>query len=333
MAELSENSGAAEAPEAEAEALAPPLPVTFRAADLYPLGGFLWRHEGDVEASRPVVLITAATSVRCRYYSRFAEFLFRNGFDVLTYDYRGIGESRAGSLRRLDACWLDWGHLDCEAALRYAAHHFPGRPIYVVAHSIGGFALGLAPSSHLVRRIFTMGAQYAYWRDYAREGRLSMLAKWNLVMPLLTLACGYFPGKSLGWLEDTPRGVVRDWVFSRPRFEDTWRGRARGRYPDNEVLLRPFAAVTAPILAISIADDPFGTVAAVERLLGYFSQSPRTHLRLAPADIGEREIGHFAFFHSRFERQLWNLPLAWLKDGRLPPDALGEIVAPRREGR
>jgi hypothetical protein len=30
-------------------------------------------------------------------------------------------------------------------------------------------------------------------------------------MPLLTRVFGYFPGKRLGWLEDTPAGVVHDW--------------------------------------------------------------------------------------------------------------------------
>ncbi len=32
-----------------------------------------------------------------------------------------------------------------------------------------------------------------------------MLVKWHLAMPLLTMAFGYFPGKKLGWLEDTPK--------------------------------------------------------------------------------------------------------------------------------
>ena len=34
--------------------------------------------------------INAATSVRCRHYSRFADYLFANGFDVITYDYQNM---------------------------------------------------------------------------------------------------------------------------------------------------------------------------------------------------------------------------------------------------
>jgi predicted alpha/beta hydrolase len=78
----------------------------------------------------------------------------------------------------------------------------------------------------------------------------------------------------------------------------------------------PFARVTAQVLAISITDDPFGTVPAIERLLSYFASSERTHLRIAPDDIGEKQVGHFAFFRSEYEDRLWPIALAWLKHGR-----------------
>ena len=296
------------------------------AADGYSLRGFAWRHApeaagAEAPSARPVVIINPATSVRCRYYARFAAFLFRHGFDVLTYDYRGIGESRPASLRGFQASWLDWGRLDCEALLGYAATHFPGQPIDVVAHSVGGFVLGLATSNQRVRRVFTMGAQFAYWRDYVAAKRWRMFAKWHLLMPLLTAICGYFPGQRLGWLEDTPRGVVRDWTARSPRCEDIW------RLSDEErrALLAGFAALTAPTLALSVSDDDFGTVDAIERLLGYFAHSRSIHLRIAPTAVGEAAIGHFAFFHSRFEDSLWAIPLAWLRDGEVL-----EAAAPAR---
>jgi predicted alpha/beta hydrolase len=303
-----------------------PEPFNLQAADGFTIRGFVWRHAADSRGERPVVIVNPASSVRCRYYFRFAVFLFDRGFDVIVYDYRGIGESRPAALRRFDACWIDWGRLDFDAVLRYAERRFPGQAILVVAHSIGGFVLGFAESNHLVRRVFTVGAQYAYWRDYAAGARLRMVAKWHIVMPLITMLFGYFPGKRLGWLEDTPRGVVRDWACSRPRFEDTWRGGSAKRYPDKKALARQFAAVTAPTLAVSVTDDEFGTVPAVERLLTYFSRSPRTHLRISPQSIDEPAIGHFGFFHSRFAEKLWQVPLEWLLHGRLPAGHPGAVL-------
>ena len=93
-------------------------PLTLHARDGAPLRGFVWAH-GDPAANRPVVIVNPATSVRCRYYTRFADHLFAHGADVILYDYRGIGESRPASLRGFDASWSDWGALDFEAVLQY----------------------------------------------------------------------------------------------------------------------------------------------------------------------------------------------------------------------
>ncbi|MGX6999440.1 alpha/beta hydrolase family protein [Caballeronia sp. KNU42] len=309
-----------------------PTPVTIHAEDGYALKGQIWRHDESSDAfdaggPRPVVIINPATSVRCGYYSRFAAFLHAQGFDVITYDYRGIGGSRPASLRSFHAGWLDWGRLDFEAVLRLASGTFARQPIQVVAHSIGGVLVGLAPSNHLIERVFTMGAQFAHWRDYASNKRFGMLIKWHAIMPALTAALGYFPGGKLGWMEDTPRGVVCDWIAPQPRFEDAFR---RGPHALTELeratLVEGFAAMHGPMLALSVTDDEFGTESAIERLLAYFRNSPITHLRIPPESMGYREIGHFAFFHSRFEASLWQIPLEWLKARSVRADLGGFVV-------
>lgn len=304
--------------------LAPSAPgASFKepAPDGFLLGGFTWRHAHH-DSTRPVVIINAATSVRCRHYSRFADYLFANGFDVITYDYRGIGESRPASLKNLDATWSDWGALDFEAMLKRAEREFPGQPIDVVGHSFGGCAAGLGASGHLIRHLVTVGAQFAYWRDYAPTHRWRMFGKWHLVMPLVTMICGYFPGKRLGWLEDTPAGVVRDWSTPTSRYET----RPSGRVIHAKHGWLPFANVTAKTLAISISDDPYGTVPAIERLLDYLSGGMTIHLRIEPKDIGEEEVGHFAFFRSPYQATLWPIALSWLQNGELAPDTPGRRV-------
>lgn len=303
----------------------PGEPFDEPAADGFILGGFSWQH-AHPDATRPVVIINAATSVRCRHYSRFADYLFANGFDVIIYDYRGIGESRPASLKKLDASWTDWGAQDFEAMLKRAQREFPGQPVDVVGHSFGGCAAGLGASGHLIRHLVTVGAQFAYWRDYTPAHRWRMFGKWHLVMPLMTMFYGYFPGKRLGWLEDTPAGVVRDWCTPTSRYEK----RPSGRALHAKTGSLPFANVTAKTLAISISDDPYGTIPAIERLLGYFTASTNTHLRIAPEDIDEEEVGHFAFFRSAYQATLWPIALSWLQTGELPPDTPGRTV-PRSE--
>ncbi len=70
------------------------------AADGYTLGGFTWRlPRTDLE--RPVVIINAAISGALPSLLAFCRLPVRQRFDVIAYDYRGIGESRSGSLRGL----------------------------------------------------------------------------------------------------------------------------------------------------------------------------------------------------------------------------------------
>ena len=303
-----------------------PIPQSFHttAQDGTAIHGTLWRGGGD---NAPVVTLHCATAVHSRYYARFAAWLAAQGFDVLSYDYRGIGGSRVGPLRGFAADWIDWARLDAEAVMTYVESRFPGRRYYAVGHSIGGVCVTLAPASHRLTRIVTVGAQFAYWRDYAPDQRWQMLLRWHLFMPMLTEVLGYFPGKRLGWLEDVPKGVVRNWSRMGPRLESALR---RGRHStlslEPRAIAPQIAGITAPVLAVSCTDDPFATVAATERLLTYLSGAERHHLRLDPSLVGVPEIGHFAFFHARFQPSLWPFVPAFLREGTLPGAGLGTLA-------
>lgn len=298
---------------------AKPLKIDIPAVDGFPLHAHVWVHaleEGGCPP--PVVVISPATSVQSRYYSRFADFLHAHGFNVITYDYRGIGGSKPGNMRGFKANWLDWGRKDFEGVLQFAATCFKGHAIHVAAHSVGGVLIGMAPSNHVIQRIFTMGSQFAYWRDYAKHKRFAMYLRWHIVMPTLTAIFGYFPGKLLGWLEDTPSGVVRDWISPEPRFEDIYKSGPQALTDDErKCLVQNFSQVRAPTLALSLADDEFGTIPAIHRLLRYYQNSPAVHLHIEPGDLGQPSIGHFAFFNARYADTLWRIPLTWLRDGKV----------------
>ncbi|WP_266064095.1 alpha/beta hydrolase family protein [Brucella intermedia] len=261
------------------------------------------------------IIINPATGVAARYYHRYAAFLASHGFDVLTYDYRGIGRSRPASLKACRYRWRDWGELDFDAALRFMHAQGRGNPISVIGHSIGGFLLGLAKSATLVDRALTVGAQYAWWGDYASKRRLALFWKWHVVMPIVTLVYGYFPGKRLGWLEDLPAGVAYEWSFRRPRFERSHPQR------DRQDVMRRVASVQADILALTVSDDDLGTRDALRRALSYFTGSRKTTVILEPRDYGRTVIGHFGLFHDSHANGFWLDTLLWLRDGKNPwPD-------------
>ncbi|MDE3009829.1 MAG: alpha/beta fold hydrolase [Pseudomonadota bacterium] len=287
--------------------------LTLTASDGETLAAHYWSSDGGEPWA--VVVINPATAVKARYYHRFARFLAAHGLAVLTYDYRGIGGSRQGSLRRRpDISKFQWGRLDCEAALTWARRACPELPLHVVAHSIGGLAFGLAPANRAVQRCLTVGAQYAYWPDYASKGRALMWLRWHLLMPVLTALLGYFPARRLGWHEDLPAAAAYEWAFRPAGLEQAYRRHAaRGLAP-----LSGLAGFAGAMLAIGLDDDPFGTPAALDRLLDYFAAADRIRIGIDPQLVGATAIGHFAWFHERFRATLWLDAVGWLRDGTLP---------------
>lgn len=275
------------------------------------LGGHLWT-AGHASIGR--VIINPATGVLARYYHRYARFLAGHGFDVLTYDYRGIGASRPRTLRGCRYRWRDWGFLDFEGALRFMLAR-GGGPLRVVGHSFGGVIPGLAASAGAIDRMLTVGAQYAWPGDYAPRRRLALIAKWHVAMPLVTALCGYFPGRRLGWLEDLPAGVANEWSFRGRRLES---GQPRDQ---RLVTIARLSGFKAPILAVTVSDDELGTEPAIRRTLDYYRGARRTIVRLRPADYGRRTIGHFHLFRDEHADGFWRDTLAWLRHGIDPwPD-------------
>lgn len=295
-------------------------PVTLHCDDGVRLYGHLWHGHGG-PAGR--VIINSATGVLARFYHRYAAFLADHGFKVLTWDYRGIGLSRPASLRGCGYRWRDWGERDFAAALRFMAGQ-GGGPLMVVGHSIGGFLPGLAQGADVIERMLTVGAQYAWWGDYAPRKRLSLLLKWHLVMPVLTALCGYFPGRRLGWLEDLPAGVAREWAFRRARFELSHPPAERA-----DALAR-MAAVRAKILAVAVSDDEYGTMSAISRTLDYYQGADRTAVLLRPAQYGRQSIGHFNLFRDDHAHGFWLDSLIWLRDGKNPWPHRVTLQASRR---
>ena len=74
----------------------PSTPVRLRARDGFVLAARHFAPTTTTPPARPAgaVVIASATGVKATYYRRYAEFLAGHGFHAVTFDYRGVGESR-----------------------------------------------------------------------------------------------------------------------------------------------------------------------------------------------------------------------------------------------
>lgn len=281
--------------------------VFFAATDGVRLAATLFTPPARAERTG-VVVVNSAMAVPRRYYAPFARFLAASGLQVLTYDYRGIGESRREPLAQDRARLRDWGEKDFAAALDWVARELGESSPLVVGHSVGGQIVGLAPNNSHVRKLLLVGAQSGDWRLWPVRSRARILAFWYGIVPPVSRLLGYLPGGVLGG-EAVPGGVVREWArwARRPGYVVGGRDGARAN---------GYARLDAPIVAYSFADDDFAPPRAVGALLDLYRSAQRTHRRVTAAQLGLRSIGHFGFFRESQRERLWIEARDWLLGAR-----------------
>jgi len=260
-------------------AASPGEPVVLTAADGQAIAATWYAAIGNARAT---VVVAPATGVPQGFYRRFALWLAERQVAVLSFDYRGVGRSRPQRLRGFEADFSHWA-LDLDAALAHALQR-SSVPVSVIGHSIGGFLAPLAPRADQLQCLVLVGAQTAYWRDWPAPQRYAMAALWHGLMPVITLAAGFFPGRALRLGEDLPRGVALQWA-TRP-----WRDPLA--HPDARTRC---ARALPPIHMVAARDDIFATDAAQTRLQARLGAGVQRH-RLEPHDFGLRRIGHFGVF-------------------------------------
>jgi predicted alpha/beta hydrolase len=275
--------------------------TTVAAGDGYPLAVHSF---GDSHAARAGVLIVPAMGVEQQYYSDFAHWLAARGYFVVTFDYRGIGHSRRGSLRGFPADVLTWAERDTAAVLALVRERIGDKPLLWIGHSLGGQIFGLVPGHERVRAMVTVTAGGGYWRDFVPRLRRWAPVLWHVVVPLALLA-GYFPGRALRIVGDVPAGVMRQWRSWCLHPEYLF-----GVLPP-EVRAR-YAALKLPVLSLSFTDDEFLSRRNIDSLHACYAGATVEMQRLSPQDVGVPRIGHFGFFRKRCESSLWPRVAEWL---------------------
>lgn len=277
--------------------------IEITAADGYRLAARLYETDS---APKGTVLIVPAMAVKQDFYGEIAAWLVQKGYEVVSFDLRGIGESAPQSLRGFDCDILGWARLDCAALLSFARARAAGRPLYWVGHSLGGQILAMTPGAEALTAAVTVASGVGYWRENAYPLRYYSWLLWFAIAPLATAVCGYFPGRSLRMVGDLPRGVIEQW--------SRW-----CRHPDYAVgvegseIREAYRRLRLPLLSLSFTDDEYMSERNVATLHRFYENARREMRRVAPADIGLRRIGHFGFFRAEAGARLWPRVADWMQ--------------------
>lgn len=270
----------------------PPVDFSFPALDGRVLAGTIHAPA----APSAVLVVLSALGVPRGYYRHFAAFLAGRGVAVLTFDYRGVGGSRRGPVRRDPATLLDWARLDVSAAIDHALDRWPGLPRWGLGHSFGGQAFGLSPRGRDLDGAVVVAAGSGDLSLYPPALRRKYAVLLGGVVPAVGGLLGYVPGR-FGIGVDLPAGVVGQWArwCLTPDY-------ARGALGRDAV---HHDRITAPMRFYDFPDDHMAPPAPAAALRAWYSAAPITHRTIAPADLGLAAIGHFGFFRPGPTERVW----------------------------
>lgn len=252
--------------------------------------------------NNPWLIVASAMGVKRSFYRGLAESLASRGYGVITFDYRGIGDSAPDDLRSDASTIEDWGAHDLESVICWLRDaHRPGK-LFILGHSVGGQVIGLAPSSRSADGLILVATQSGYWRNWHGRYRVGVWLWWHLILPVTNSVCGFFPARHLGMGENLPSGVARQWA--------KW-----GRHP--QYLMKPGAEcprfhdeIACPAQAWFIRDDWLAPRDAMQGLLAWYSAADIEYHEIGGED---EPVGHWGWFRAETARAYWDKAVVWLE--------------------
>lgn len=269
--------------------------LSFHALDGWELAGTLYRAPDP----KITILISAGTGFPRQFYQPIASYYAARGATVLTYDYRGIGDSNTDKHGFYNIKYPDWGRFDMPAALEALLANSSGLPVAHLAHSVGGHFIGLMPNHSKITRHAFVSVGTGYFLGHQLRNIPMELYFWWLLGPYLLRRYGYIK-KAGGWQgQPLPPGVFktwRRWCHQKSYFQSDF---ANAKTPES------YNDITSPIRSWIFPDDPIATASASRDLLSCYPSAPRETIVRSPNEIKVKRIGHEGAFRNGREL-LWD---------------------------
>jgi predicted alpha/beta hydrolase len=270
--------------------------------------GFTVRVLPQADPAAPVVLILPAMAIKAKFYLPLAQALHAAGLAVATVDLRAQGESTPALRQAPNFGYRELLEVDLPAVADAVARRFPGAPLHLFGHSLGGQValLTTAASPERVASVTVIGTGTVYWRAFGPRHWFDAL--WQIqYIGLVAAVRGWWPGGVL--IPGAMAGrVMTDWA----RHSRTSRYRPRGGRRDYDRRLRELAV---PVLAISLDADTLGPKSNVDFLCRRMPAAALTRWHIT-AGAGVEHRDHIEWI--RDSAVIGPTVAAWITTGRLP---------------
>ncbi|GAB3291592.1 alpha/beta hydrolase family protein [Pseudidiomarina andamanensis] len=241
---------------------------------------------------RGVIIMAPAMAVPQAFYQHFCQWLSEQYYDVISFDFYGIGASIDKPLAQIHTSVTDWATYDAAAVIDYAIAQRPSLPLLWFAHSISGQLFGMIPNYQQVNHMLTVATGSGFWQATKPQLKYKSWLLWRAITPWLIPLRGYFPGRKLGIIGDVPAAAMQQW-------------RRWCLHPEYlvgaEQLHSQYAGISTPITALGFTDDEMLTVQNIQTMHDFYASAPQQRHVIAPADLALKRIGHFAVFRKDYQ--------------------------------
>lgn len=234
---------------------------------------------GEPAPAAPVFICMPAMGVAAKFYEPLALPILQEGWRFVTADLRGNGLCALRVRRGVNFGYHEMITFDWPAVVNRVKALFPGAPVFLVGHSLGGqlSSLYLAANPDAASGLILVTAPSVHYKGWDLPLSLGVLAGTQAACGIASFI-GYFPGRKLGFGGTEARGVICDWA----RQARTGRCAPSGSSLDYERLL---SGLEIPVLAISFEGDFLSPDKAVDNLLAKMRRARVTRVHLAGDDL------------------------------------------------
>ena len=267
--------------------------------DQYLLSGRFYPAQGTTTQTLPI-LVCPATGITSQFYHSFNLWLQQQGYNVLCFDFRGIGQSLHGPLRESKASIVQWGQLDIPAAIEALLDKTQAEKVILLGHSAGGQLLGLVKNFEKVAKVVAIAGSSGNIKGL--KGRTQLLAPVMFLglFPLGRYTVGYGPTQMIGMGENLPKDVAQQWAYFCMR--SGYIKNAVGKYIQASEDFHHL--IKCPIVSLWASDDEIATAYTVRDFLRIYPNAPTSDIELKPQQFGHKSIGHMLMF-KKSHQNLW----------------------------
>lgn len=252
--------------------------------------------------NRKLLVINSATGVKQQVYFSFAKYLAAQGFTVITYDYRGIGESKPRKMKGFEASMRIWGTRDFKTITTFIKENYPDYTKFCLGHSVGALILGMNEDSVIFKKFIFVATQDAYIGHLSWRVAVTAALGFGIAVPVTVILKGYFPAHRFGLGESLPKGSAYDWrtlILNKKSTSRLYEKIEKDHSKD----------LNQEAFIIHAEDDSWVTMKGMESLMNNsYPNMKKTYQEIKVSESPKKQVGHINFFRS-YNRVLWKIIL------------------------